>query len=60
MTAMTPAQARELNSLAYVLARLCRRYGAADGITALALNISRMTDDAVDGLASVQPKEESE
>ena len=55
---MTPAQARELNTLAYSLSRLCRRYNAPDGIIAVAINLSRMTDDAVDGLASVQAAKE--
>ena len=58
---MTHVEAREINTLAYSLYSLCRCHGAPDGITEAALNISRMTDDAVDGLASVQPaKEETE
>ena len=55
---MTPAQAREINTIAYSLSRLCRRYNAPDGIIALALNISRMTDDALCGLESVQAAKE--
>ena len=55
---MTPAQARELNTIAYSLSRLCRIFGAPDGITEAALNLFRMTSDAAFGLASVQAAKE--
>jgi len=55
---MTPAQAREINTLAFSLHRLCRIYCAPDGITVAANDLSRMTNNAVDGLASVQAAKE--
>ena len=55
---MTPAQARELNSFALSLYGICRMYGAAEGITAAAFDLHRMTSEAALGLASVQATKE--
>ena len=55
---MTPAQSREINSLAFSLHCLCRRYDAADGITAASGDLFRMTSEAALGLAPVQAAKE--
>jgi len=55
---MTPAQAREINKAAYALYDLCREYDAPIGLIAAARNTAFTSDDAFEGLASVQAAKE--
>lgn len=55
---MTRDQAAEINTAAYALLRLCRRYGADDTLRAHAMNAARLSDEAVDALPPANIKED--